>query len=103
MDGSGAGTAWQLRQEVFWLFLSPWNGILRLNRGDQAVEHLFHMTSVQAAVIPHGAASLIIGFDRKKEKKKMPFLSLFFTPLCGGVKWMIRAAQKRKKRKNGRY
>lgn len=25
-----------LRQEVFWLFLSPWNGILRLNRGDQA-------------------------------------------------------------------
>lgn len=60
------------------------------------VEHLFHM-SVQTAAIPHGAASLILALI---EKKKRGPIFLFFTPLCGGVKWMIRAAQKRK---NGRF
>lgn len=59
------------------------------------VEHLFHTTRVQTAAIPHGAASLILALI---EKKKGCFC-FFFTTLCGGVKWMMTAEQRRKNRK----
>lgn len=57
------------------------------------VEHLFHTTRVQMAAIPHRAAFFDFWFDRRKKKGGV---FPFFTPLCGGVKWMMRAEQKRK-------
>lgn len=46
------------------------------------------MMRFQIAVIPHGVESLILPLIEKKRV-------FFFTPLCGGVKWMMRAEQKK--------
>lgn len=81
---------------MFWLFCHLGMGFVASTAETRPVQHLFHMTRVQTAAIPHGAASLILALI---EKKKRLFLS-FFTPLCGGVKWMMRAEEKRK---NGSY
>lgn len=57
------------------------------------VEHLFHMMRFQTAAIPKGADSLILALI----EKRVFFLN---SSLCGGVKWMMRAEEKRK---TGRY
>lgn len=89
MGASGTGGAWQLSSEVFCLFLSPWNGIFRPDHRDQAGRAPISHDEISDGCDPQRSGFFDFAFDRKK--------ALFFcSSLCGGVKWMMRAEEKRK-------